>query len=268
MEEVGRHVKVVLDGQGGDELLAGYSRYVLPYVVDRLRRPLDAGGLVRELADLGELESRSRAWFLARTPIQPAQGALGLPPWLLGRAESRDFRRSVDVSPHRREHPYGSAVNNMLWNELRHEGLPEVLHAEDALSMAFSVESRTPFLDHRLVELCFSLPYTDKISGGWTKSPLRRALADDVPREILERRRKFGFSAPTPAWLQRADNWRATRELLLDPRSLGRGILDRRRVERALTAYERGPALYRTHRTGRIWRWITLELWFRQFIDA
>ena len=155
MEEVGRHVKVVLDGQGGDELLAGYSRYVLPYVVDRLRRPLDAGGLVRELADLGELESRSRAWFLARTPIQPAQGALGLPPWLLGRAESRDFRRSVDVSPHRREHPYGSAVNNMLWNELRHEGLPEVLHAEDALSMAFSVESRTPFLDHRLVELCF-----------------------------------------------------------------------------------------------------------------
>jgi asparagine synthase (glutamine-hydrolysing) len=268
MEQASRHVKVVLDGQGGDELLAGYSSYVFPYLVDRLRRPLEAGGLARELPGLGQIESRSRAWFLARTPFRPAQRALGLPPLLFGRAESRAFRRSVDVSPLERERPYASSVNNMLWNELRHEGLPEVLHAEDALSMAFSIESRTPFLDHRLVELCFSLPYTDKISGGWTKSLLRRALADDVPREILERRRKLGFSSPTTTWLLREDNWRAVRELLLDPRTLGRGILDRRRLERVLDAYERGPALYRAHRTGRIWTWSTLELWFRQFIDA
>ncbi len=56
-----------------------------------------------------------------------------------------------------------------------------MLHSEDALSMAFSIESRTPFLDHRLVELCFSLPYSDKISDGWTKSVLRRGLAGEMP---------------------------------------------------------------------------------------
>ncbi|MSO95078.1 MAG: asparagine synthase (glutamine-hydrolyzing) [Thermoleophilia bacterium] len=268
MQEAGKHVKVVLDGQGGDELLAGYSRYVFPYVVDRLRRPTRAGGIVRELSDLARIETRSRLWFLSRTPLQPAQRALGLPPWVCGRAEGRAFRRSVDVSPGERERPYASSVNNMLWHELRHEGLPEVLHAEDALSMAFSIESRTPFLDHRLVELCFSLPYTEKIGGGWTKSLLRRSLAGDVPPEILARRRKLGFSSPAGTWLRRDDTWRGVRDLLLDPRCLGRGILDGRRLERALRVYERAPEVVRVHRTVRIWAWITLELWFRQFIDA
>jgi asparagine synthase (glutamine-hydrolysing) len=142
-----------------------------------------------------------------------------------------------------------------------------VLHAEDALSMAFSVESRTPFLDHRLVELCFSLPFTDKIADGWTKSILRRALRDDVPREILERRRKLGFSAPAADWLRRGAARAQVRDLLLDRRALDRGYLDGRRVELGLRAFESGPQLYVAHRVGRVWRWITLELWFQQFVD-
>ena len=108
-------------------------------------------------------------------------------------------------------HPYRSRVNNELWDELTTNGLPEILHADDALSMAFSVESRAPFLDHRLVELCFSLPYTDKIAGGWTKSILRRALADAVPAEILARRRKIGYSSPVTQWLRLDENWRDVR---------------------------------------------------------
>jgi asparagine synthase (glutamine-hydrolysing) len=133
--------------------------------------------------------------------------------------------------------------------------------------MAFSVESRTPFLDHRLVELCFSLPFEDKIADGWTKSLLRRALRDDVPAEILARRRKLGFSAPAADWLRRGESLRAVRELLLDRHTLARGYLDRRRVERGLRAFESGPPLYVAHRVGRLWRWITLELWFRQLVD-
>jgi asparagine synthase (glutamine-hydrolysing) len=241
LREAGRHVKVVLDGQGGDELLAGYSRFVLPYVLDRLRR--DRRGLVRELSDLARIESRSRLWFLAVAAVRAARAR---PP---------------------AERPYGSRVNNLLWHELRSEGLPEVLHAEDALSMAFSVESRTPFLDHRLVELCFSLPFTDKFADGWTKSLLRRALRDDVPREILARRRKLGFSSPAAAWLKRDETRRAVRTLLLDRRSIERGVLDRRRLERGLRAFESGPPLYAAHTVGRIWRWITLELWFQDFVD-
>lgn len=252
MEEAGRHVKVVLDGQGGDELLAGYAQFVLPYVVDRLRGSAPGSpsraSLLRDLADLAWIESRYRLWFLARAPLPYARRALG---------------RSKGLA----EHPYRSRLNNELWDELTNNGLPEVLHAEDALSMAFSVESRTPFLDHRLVELCFSLPYTDKIAGGWTKSILRRALADAVPAEILARRRKIGYSSPVTQWLRLEENWRDVRELLLDPACLERGVFDRRRLQRALSAFASGSELHAIGKTGRLWRWITLELWFQEFID-
>src|SRR5690348_16435520 len=69
----------------------------------------------------------------------------------------------------RADRPYQSRLNNALWRELRYVGLPELLHADDAISMAFSLESRLPFLDHRLVEFCFSLQYDEKMSEGWTK---------------------------------------------------------------------------------------------------
>jgi asparagine synthase (glutamine-hydrolysing) len=247
MREASRHVKVVLDGQGGDELLAGYPRDVLPYLIDRVRRGASGTrrpvGLLREIAELGKLEA-SRRWFLLTA----------------ARRYLRDPRA-------RGARPYASMLNNVLWNGLRH-GLPEVLHAEDALSMAFSVESRTPFLDHRIVELCFSLPFHDKISDGWTKSLLRRSLTGVVPPEILARRRKFGFLAPIPAWLRLEPNGRAVRELLLDPRSLQRGIFEARSLERALKAFHRGPPSYASMRVMDVWRWITLELWFRELVDG
>lgn len=156
----------------------------------------------------------------------------------------------------------------MLWDGLRHNGLPESLHSADALSMAFSVESRAPFLDHRLVELCFSLPFDDKISDGWTKHLLRRSLNGLVPREILARRKKFGFLAPVAPWLRLEHNRRAVRELLLDPRTLARGAFDGIRLEPQLKAFDSGPSRCARMRVLGVWRWITLELWFREFVDG
>jgi asparagine synthase (glutamine-hydrolysing) len=132
--------------------------------------------------------------------------------------------------------------------------------------MAFSVESRTPYLDHRLVELCFSLPYWEKISDGWSKSVQRRALRDLLPREILDRP-KLGYPAPVDRWLKRPDTWLAVRELLLDRRCLDRGIFDRARLERLLGHFASGWPASKVAPVGRVWRWITLELWFRDFID-
>jgi asparagine synthase (glutamine-hydrolysing) len=124
--------------------------------------------------------------------------------------------------------------------------------------MAFSVESRPPFLDHRVAELCLSLPFHEKIAGGVTKSVLRRALEGVVPPEILDRRRKMGFPAPLRRYLALPENRRDVEALLLDRRTLERGVFDPRRLERALRA---GPS------PGRVWRWVTLELWFRDFVD-
>src|SRR5205085_1627956 len=163
---------------------------------------------------------------LARGSLPAFQRRVGLSPVLLGRVERRDLRRRHEPMwrGEKRERPYGSALNNALWYELRHR-LPEILHVEDALSMAFSVESRTPFLDHRVVELCFSLPFHEKIRDGWTKSLLRRSLADVIPAEILARRRKVGFATPYAAWLQRPDKWRDVKALILYARTTRRGLL-------------------------------------------
>jgi asparagine synthase (glutamine-hydrolysing) len=163
--------------------------------------------------------------------------------------------------------PYRSLLNNVLWSGLRAHGLPEILHTEDALSMAFSIESRTPFLDHRLVELCFSLPFDEKVADGWTKSLLRRSMAGVVPPEILSRRAKFGLGAPVGDWLALEGNWQAVRELLLDPEARRRGILDAGRVSRLLTAFRLAPRRHALHLLPQLWSWITLELWFRDFID-
>jgi asparagine synthase (glutamine-hydrolysing) len=248
MREAGRHVKVVLDGQGGDELLAGYAHYVFPYLIDRLRRGVPRArrsrSLLREIVELGELET-PRPWFLLTSP-------------------ARYMRRSHTGL----ERPYSSVVNNLLWNELRLDGLPEVLHDEDALSMAFSVESRTPFLDHRLVELCFSLPFYDKISDGWTKSLLRRSLNGVVPAEILARRRKLGFSAPVASWLRVAENRQTVHQLLLDQRCTQRGVFRAGKLEHDLKTFYGGRSVQPSLHAGRLWRWITLELWFRDFVDG
>jgi asparagine synthase (glutamine-hydrolysing) len=248
MQEVGRHVKVVLDGQGADELLAGYVRDTVCYLVERSRqeraRPWRWRALAREFSALAQVEG-SRRWYALMAP----------------RRYLRDPRAD-------RERPFASQLNNVLWNGLRHDGLPELLHSEDALSMAFSVESRTPFLDHRLVEFCFSLPFQEKIADGWTKSLLRRSMAGLVAPEILARRAKFGFGAPIVPWLQRRSNWRDVCALLLDPRSLDRGLFSPRRVEYELRAFRAGPGPYASMAVMRLWRWITLELWFRDFVDG
>lgn len=249
MEEVGRHVKVVLDGQGSDELLAGYVHDTVFYLADRLRRREWSARWWREFgresAQLAQVEASRRSWYALMA--------------------ARRYRHDPRA---RGPRPFGTLLNNVLWNGLRHHGLPEILHGEDALSMAFSVESRSPFLDHRLVEFCFSLPIEEKISNGWTKSLLQRSMAGSVAPEILARRGKFGFGAPVVQWLQLPDNWRSVRELLLDPRSLQRGVFHSKRPEYALGAFCRGHRIYRSQMVMRLWRWITLELWFREFVDA
>src|ERR1019366_3494527 len=230
MQEAGRHVTVLVDGQGSDELLAGYAGDAVFYLADRIRSgrsgPRWFAELCKEASDLTRIEG-SRPWFLITA---------------LRRYRS-DPRRHGD-------RPFTSQLNNVLWNGLRTYGLPELLHSEDALSMAFSVESRPPFLDHRLVEFCFRLPFWQKISGGWTKSLLRRSLSAGVPAEILARRRKMGFSSPISTWLRLEDNACAVRELLIDAHSAQRGLFSPRAATRP-EALSARPAAVRLDKSAR-----------------
>jgi asparagine synthase (glutamine-hydrolysing) len=138
--------------------------------------------------------------------------------------------------------------------------LPSLLRYEDRNSMAFSIETRLPFLDYRLVELAFSLPDDQRLDGVTTKAILRRALADRVPRKVLDRRDKMGFETPADLWL-RTREVTHMRERLLEPGPL-HDWLDRGVLAAALDDYVAG----RRPIGLQVWRWLSLESWARQYL--
>ena len=130
------------------------------------------------------------------------------------------------------------------------------------MSMATSIESRVPFLDHVLVEFAASLPARWKLSGLTTKRILREAARGLLPREILERP-KMGFPVPLGRWLR--GGWgEAVREVLLDRRSRERGLTAPAEIESLLAAHRAG----RTDAADAVWSLLNLELWYRTFVDG
>lgn len=279
--EAGKHVRVVLDGQGGDELLAGYRQFAMAGFLDALRTPNRRGTLgIRALRNTAVLLSQANGSRAARAFLlaAPIARRFRLEPPMYGRTVHPDLlsatragtaqqfrqawlRRDVD-------RPFAGPLANALWHDFRHAGLPELLHAEDALSMVFSLESRTPFLDHRLVEFCFGLPSDMKVRDGWTKFILRTSMEGVLPPEVQWRRDKKGFPAPMADWMRRPQNLEDLCALLLDPVSLSRGYLQPTVVRRFLRDFEQRRTRWIQSAEDLLWRWTTLELWSRRFIDT
>ncbi len=204
-------VKAVLGGQGGDELFGGYLRHrALHY-----RRRMQSGGLPGRVAAAFELARLARGeWRRVRrtsTRVQDEQ----LSPTFLARVDSAvrdDVRRGA----------MGYAdVRELMWHDLR-SYLPGLLHVEDRTSMAASIESRTPLLDYRLVELALRIPSDLLFARNDPKPLLRRAVAPWLPNEVVARRDKKGFPTPLHWWQERP----ALRELVLDLTVAGRGSAD------------------------------------------
>jgi asparagine synthetase B (glutamine-hydrolysing) len=196
-------LKVLLDGQGGDETLAGYFRY-LP---TRLRDLAAAGQWSRFAQLFGPVSDRLG---LGTTLLHTFE------PWLpdalvvelrrrFGQGKDRvlssRLRKTASQAPHK-----ASGTRSGLWDQLAFDTLvrqlPSLLRYEDRSSMAFAIETRLPFLDYRLVEFAFSLPDTERLDGTTTKAIARRALGDRVPKSVLERRDKMGFETPTDLWFR------------------------------------------------------------------
>ncbi len=280
-QEAGRHVKVVLDGQAADELLAGYlNRVMLPYFLDSWFSGGDTGpkrslrDRIREPFELaGKFGPPLRT--LAKTPISPLMRRFSRRVWPGHRVIHPDLMARNDLPPSRRffdswlcpdtDRPFSSHLNNALWLEFHWAGLPELLHAEDALGMAHGVEARPVFLDHRIVEFCFSLPYHEKIRDGWSKSVLRRAMEGVLPPEIQWRRVKMGYPAPIFRWLASEPNISMVEDLLLGPDCRSRNILDREGVAHILRDRRERPIHGPVFGTELLWRMLGLELWMRRF---
>ncbi len=179
---VGRtDVTVTLDGQGADEQLAGYPRYVVPYLAYSESALRDARALFR-LPGFVPFVGVGLASRLTR-----ALGVGGVVPFALRRAKKQIFD--------------GSPLNASLAHDTL-QGLQNLIHYADRTSMAFSIESRMPFLDVRLVEFLAQIPASYKIHEGWTKYLARRALDGLLPKEIVWRRDKMGWPIPEAFWFR------------------------------------------------------------------
>ena len=158
--------------------------------------------------------------------------------------------------------PYHDRLRRQLHLILTERGLPELLRYEDRNSMAHSLEARVPFLDHRIVELVFSLPADRLIKDGMTKSLLRRALSDVLPPTVRDRVDKLGFVTPEGRWLQGALGDVAD-DVFASASFRDRGWVDAAAARARLRAHRRGEL----NAGFELWRALNLELWARTFVD-
>ena len=254
-------LKVLLDGQGGDETLAGYFRY-LP---TRLRDLVAAGNWAGFASLWGPVSDRlGFATTLLHTfePWLPAPLVSALRN-RFGQGKSRVLSSAMSKIASPAPVPQRSTRSG-LWDQLAFDStvrqLPSLLRYEDRSSMAFAIETRLPFLDYRLVEFAFALPDTERLDGIVTKAIARRALGDRVPRSVLERRDKMGFETPTDLWLRGRYAGEVRRRLTR--KGPFEDWVDPAVVESSLNDYLAG----RRDIGLQIWRWLSLEAWSQAYI--
>lgn len=254
-------VTVLLDGQGADELLAGYRFYAAGQLRDLVRR----GRLVEAFATLA-VHIRN-----AGLRDMPAVTFHALPPRLARRIKrsvraiglDEEFARAHGVDPQAVGAFPGSTLTRMLHTSLTMDMLPSLLRYGDRNSMAFSRELRLPFLDYRLVEYAFTLPDDAKLSSTRTKVILRDSLRDLIPQLVAERRDKLGYAPPQSEWL-RGPLRQWVGDVLHSQSFVNRPWIDARLVDRAWHKYLRGASRYEPD----IAKWLSLEGWARVFLDG
>jgi asparagine synthase (glutamine-hydrolysing) len=275
------HVKVVLTGEGSDELLAGYERYRKALLLLSLGSAYAqyTPKLVRQAAHtaIGALPSSSAfAAKLKRTFLwlDPSLRALYLNNFAVFSSQmqeellSDEIRRSTDgIDPfiefqkHYEDAKSPSLLNRLLYVDAKIY-LHELLMKQDQMSMAASIESRVPFLDHKLVEFSYRLPENMKLRNGWTtKYVLRQAMSGILPSDILHRS-KMGFPVPLGRWF-RGGYRHIVNEYLLSQRTIGRGIFNPDAVRSLVARHQQGE-----NHSQRIWSLMSLEIWMRCFLDG
>ena len=151
-----------------------------------------------------------------------------------------------------------------MYQDLTWGSIPLLLHYEDRNSMAFSIEARVPLLDHRIVEFAFSLGSDWKIRGTWTKWLLRKAASRVLPHNVTWRRSKLGYPTPGARWLRQDPDRQNVSDIIFSKTFIQREIVNRELVRLFWDQHQSG----KFDRSRIIFRYLAIELWFRQFIDS
>jgi asparagine synthase (glutamine-hydrolysing) len=272
------HVKVVLTGDGGDELFGGYRRYaadsmalayqrlpevltggLIPRVVDRLSRLRRIKRSVQALP-IEDPAARYAAWLLVFTPEMQAE---------LLKTDIQTAVGNYDLLwPYRRFYPAlngntaSDHLNRLMYTDLKTLMVDGYLEKTDKATMACSLEARLPLLDHRLIQLAFQIPGKHKIKGWSTKRIFKHAVRQLIPQDVL-RRRKHGFAVPTDPWF-RGKLKDFAFGILFDERTRQRGYFNMDFIERLWREHLEGRNVWDTH----LWLLLNFELWHRLYLDG
>ncbi|MCA1556976.1 MAG: asparagine synthase (glutamine-hydrolyzing), partial [Acidobacteria bacterium] len=277
------HVKVVLTGEGSDELLGGYERYrktIYNLAFGARYRSLTTAGLRRLISNRIEhlpagfrVRQKLLRTFLCVEPDiesiyfdnfavfpRAVQAGLLTP-------ETRERMGDDALDPYREvrgaleETDARSLLNRLLYADTK-TYLHELLMKQDQMSMAASIESRVPFLDHKLVEYTARLPERLKLRGWTTKYILRESMKGILPEPILKRR-KMGFPVPVGAWF-RGRYSSIIDDYVLGERARSRGIFDVEFIRKLVAEHKMGTG----NHSERLWALVNFEMWLRRFVDG
>lgn len=274
---VSQHVKVVLGGQGGDEIFGGYTRYAVAYLEQALK------GAIFETSEEGKhlvtLQSiiPNMAQLKNYIPLLKEQFKEGLFDPMderyyrmmnrshnLHKIYNQEFlstfeeEQLLDKFKQVFNHPDTKSYFNKMTHFDLKTLLPALLHVEDRMSMAVSIESRVPILDYRIVELASKMPPAMKFSGGKTKAMLIKSVKNILPKEIINRKDKMGFPTPINNWLA-GDLKEYALDILTSQKAKQRGYLNTANIEKQI---KQSGQFSRD-----LWGALNLEMWHRKFID-
>jgi len=253
-------VTVLLDGQGGDELLAGYHYFFGSYyrgLLQDFRWGTFLSSIYRFTRDRGYGSLPVIFFYLLPSSVRPALRRLARPA-----ADSAAFARQWTATPTKPVSRFKDPLKAALYQTLTADVLPLLLRYADRNSMAFSREVRLPLLDHRLVEFLFSIPSDQKIRGGETKVVLRNAIRGVVPEAIRTRTDKLGFAPPQAVWLRGPlRSW--AEDVFHSSAFRQRPWIENKTVEHVWHRFLTGQSQWDTI----VWRWLSLEAWARVFLD-
>jgi asparagine synthase (glutamine-hydrolysing) len=267
-------VKVVMTGEGADELFLGYNRYRVTAWNERFGRPYQALIPHRLREGVGQLIPhlpRPLRRYAERSFLGPAAGVRSM--FYENFAVFPEVRQRKLLSSHEAQRdPYaeglryyeqapGGALERMSYADMQ-TYMVELLMKQDQMSMAASIESRVPFLDHEFVEYAAAMPGRYKLRGFQTKAVLREALKDLIPREILTRK-KMGFPVPLGRWFRDA-YYPLMQDLVAGPRAMDRGLFDMGYVQKLVSEHRLGT----WDHSERLWMLMNLEIWQRIFLDG
>ena len=275
-QKAAEHVKVILGGQGGDEIFGGYTRYLVAYfeqcikgaidgtldsgkfvvtyesIIPNLRALRNYKPMLREFWKEGLFEELDRRYYRLINRAHHVENEVDVA--ALGDYSPFQTFQEIFNGPNVGHQAYFDKMTHFDFKTL----LPALLQVEDRVSMAHGLESRVPLLDHRLIELAATIPADIKFKDGDMKHIFKKATEPILPERITERKDKMGFPVPLSEWLQ-GDAREYVTDILSSDAAQGRDLIDNAKVLEGMA----GEEAY-----GRkIWGLLSLELWQRSFHD-